>query len=302
MAITGTGTALRDLPQIHRFPQTKYIDAVRWLPQLSAFDRFAIFSLFNFDSNTPSLKIHSLNPQSQTLTLTPQSTFSPPSRISSLKTSQTPTIATSTFSDSLHLLFANAVDASLESKCSVPMKELHIGAVSYVDVKDGGAECMTVEGLRSAVVYLQSLTDQWVSIRSVGLKFLGVANQQEEEMLHNHVDVHSMVQSAVAASSFQPHKEMKAIRDLENFFGEHQEFGGHLFAVQDKRIRNIWMKVREAPQMMRFEEAPQMHFEERAKMLIKAVHLRLADFLEFFLDPHLGPLLMPAPEPLVQEE
>nr|XP_023924121.1 nuclear pore complex protein NUP43-like [Quercus suber] len=167
MAITGTGTALRDLPQIHRFPQTKYIDAVRWLPQLSAFDRFAIFSLFNFDSNTPSLKIHSLNPQSQTLTLTPQSTFSPPSRISSLKTSQTPTIATSTFSDSLHLLFANAVDASLESKCSVPMKELHIGAVSYVDVKDGGAECMTVEGLRSAVVYLQSLTDQWVSIRSI---------------------------------------------------------------------------------------------------------------------------------------
>ena len=31
---------------------------------------------------------------------------------------------------------------------------------------------MTVEGLRSTVVYLQSLTDQWVSIRSVGLTFL----------------------------------------------------------------------------------------------------------------------------------
>ena len=46
--------------------------------------------------------------------------------------------------------------------------------MSCVDVKDGGAECVTVEGLRSAVVYLQSLTDQWVSIRSVGLKFLGL--------------------------------------------------------------------------------------------------------------------------------
>ena len=43
--------------------------------------------------------------------------------------------------------------------------------MSCVDVKDGGAECVTVEGLRSAVVYLQSLTDQWVSIRSVSLKF-----------------------------------------------------------------------------------------------------------------------------------
>ena len=33
---------------------------------------------------------------------------------------------------------------------------------------------MTVEGLRSMVVYLQSLTDQWVSIKLMGLKFLGL--------------------------------------------------------------------------------------------------------------------------------
>ena len=44
--------------------------------------------------------------------------------------------------------------------------------MSCVDVKDSGAECVTVEGLRLVVVYLQSLIDQWVSIRSVGLKFL----------------------------------------------------------------------------------------------------------------------------------
>ncbi|KAK7840877.1 hypothetical protein CFP56_016104 [Quercus suber] len=72
-----------------------------------------------------------------------------------------PLIAASTFFGSLHLLFTNAVDASLESECLVPMKELHIRLCL-----DGGAECMTVEGLRSAVVSLQSLTDQWVSIRS----------------------------------------------------------------------------------------------------------------------------------------
>ena len=46
--------------------------------------------------------------------------------------------------------------------------------MSCVDVKDGGTKCVTVKGLRSAVVYLQSLIDQWVSIRSVGLKFLGL--------------------------------------------------------------------------------------------------------------------------------
>ncbi|KAK7840876.1 nuclear pore complex protein nup43 [Quercus suber] len=79
MAITAIGTALRDPPQIHRFPQTKNIDIVRWLPQLFAFDRFTILSLFYSDSNTLSLEIHSFNPQSQTLTLTPQSIFSPPS-------------------------------------------------------------------------------------------------------------------------------------------------------------------------------------------------------------------------------
>ena len=33
---------------------------------------------------------------------------------------------------------------------------------------------MTVEGLRSAMVYLKSLTDQWVSIRLVDLKFMSL--------------------------------------------------------------------------------------------------------------------------------
>ena len=37
-----------------------------------------------------------------------------------------------------------AVDASLKSECLVLAKELHIGAVSCVNVKDGGAECVTI--------------------------------------------------------------------------------------------------------------------------------------------------------------
>ena len=37
-----------------------------------------------------------------------------------------------------------AIDASLEFECSVLVKELHIGVVSYVDVKGGGVECVTV--------------------------------------------------------------------------------------------------------------------------------------------------------------
>lgn len=45
----------------------------------------------------------------------------------------------------------------------------------------------------------------------------GVANQQDEEMLHNHVNVHSMVPSAFAASSFQLRQETKGIYVLMFF-------------------------------------------------------------------------------------
>ncbi|XP_062157570.1 nuclear pore complex protein NUP43 [Alnus glutinosa] len=137
-----TGTALPGRPQIQRLPQPHYIDAVRWLPQLSAFDRFAVLAL---SSPSPTLEIHSLDPQ--TLTLAPQSTWAPPSRVSSLRTSRTqthqPLITAGTVSGSLHLLFANAVDASM-SELSVPEKELHAGPVSGVDVMDGAAECVSV--------------------------------------------------------------------------------------------------------------------------------------------------------------
>jgi nuclear pore complex protein Nup43 len=141
MAITGG--AFPERPQIHRLPQSHYIDAVRWLPQLSAFDRFAVLAL---SSPSPALQIHSLDPQ--TLTLAPQSSWTPPSRVSSLQTSRTqthqPLIAAGTVSGSLHLLFANAVDASMESELSVPEKDLHAGPVSCVDVMDGAAECVSV--------------------------------------------------------------------------------------------------------------------------------------------------------------
>ncbi|XP_040997063.1 nuclear pore complex protein NUP43 [Juglans microcarpa x Juglans regia] len=141
------GTALPDPPQIHRIPQSKYVDAVRWLPQFSAFDRFVVLALFDDSSDSPSsIEIHSLD--TQAVTLSPQSTWAPPSRVSSLKTSQTrgrkPLIAAGTVSGSLHLLLANAVDASLESEFSVAEEELHVGRVSCVDVMEGGGECVSV--------------------------------------------------------------------------------------------------------------------------------------------------------------
>lgn len=141
MAIAGTG--LPEHPQIQRLPQPYYVDAVRWLPQLSAFDRYAVLAFSSL-----SLQIHSINSQTLTLNLAPQSSWTSPFRVSSLRTSRTqthkPLIAAGTVAGSLHLLFANAVDASLESEVSVPEKGFHAGPVSCVDVMDGGAECVSV--------------------------------------------------------------------------------------------------------------------------------------------------------------
>ncbi|XP_027329686.1 nuclear pore complex protein NUP43 isoform X2 [Abrus precatorius] len=131
--------------EIHRFPQYKYVDAVRWLPPLSAFDRFAVLALFDFDSDVSSIEIHSF--KSNPLSLEPQSSWVSPSRVSSLKTSQflqKTIIVASTSSGSLHFLFSDSTDALLESEVSVPEGALHSVPASCVDLMDGGVECVTV--------------------------------------------------------------------------------------------------------------------------------------------------------------
>ncbi|GLT80467.1 hypothetical protein SLA2020_519050 [Shorea laevis] len=143
MAITGT----QDSPQVYRLPQSRYVDAVRWLPPVSAFDRFAVVAYYDTDADSPSVDIHALNPNPSP-TLTPQSSWTPPSRISSLRTCQTPLrpiLAASTFLGSLHILACNSANgAVIESEASVAELGFHAGPVASVDLRDGGNECVSV--------------------------------------------------------------------------------------------------------------------------------------------------------------
>ncbi|XP_024031007.1 nuclear pore complex protein NUP43 [Morus notabilis] len=141
--------ARSEAPQIHRCPQPAYVDAVRWLPPFSALNRFAAVAYFDSDSASSSIEIHSISPNPhQTLTLTPQSSWLSPSRISSLATSHShhrPFLASGTFASSLHVLFAAPADPpSLDSEVSIPEGVLHGGAIACVDLMEGGTECVTV--------------------------------------------------------------------------------------------------------------------------------------------------------------
>ncbi|CAJ2649633.1 nucleoporin NUP43-like protein [Trifolium pratense] len=138
-------TANSETSQIHRFHQYKYVDAVRWLPVLSAFNRFAVLATSDFDSNLSSIEIHSFKPNP--LSFDFQSSWTSPSPISSLKASQflqNSIIAATTSSGSLHFLFADSTDATLQSEVSVPENELHSVSETCIDLMDGGVECVTV--------------------------------------------------------------------------------------------------------------------------------------------------------------
>ncbi|KAG1368119.1 putative Nuclear pore complex protein NUP43 [Cocos nucifera] len=134
----------------HRLPQSKYVDAVRWLSPLSAFDRFVAAAVHDTDAASFALEIHSLdaaNPNSPLLDL--RSSWSSSSRISSLRSSQTPhkylVAAASTLAGSLHLLFVDPVDGSIDSELSIADdRSLHAGPISAVDLQAGGQACVSV--------------------------------------------------------------------------------------------------------------------------------------------------------------
>ncbi|KAJ4954103.1 hypothetical protein NE237_030935 [Protea cynaroides] len=143
MAVIGD----EDNLQIHRIPQSKYVDSVRWLPPLSAFDKFAVLALHDSDSDASSIEIHALN-RSDPTNLQLQSSWVSPSRVSSFSVSQTPQkplLAASTYGGSLHFLFADPVDASLESELSLADKSLHRGPISGIDLQGSGFECVSVD-------------------------------------------------------------------------------------------------------------------------------------------------------------
>nr|XP_048330333.1 nuclear pore complex protein NUP43-like [Ziziphus jujuba var. spinosa] len=141
-------TALSESPQVHRFPQSKYVDAVRWLPPVLPLKRFAVVAFFNTDSDSDPYFIEIQSLSSNPLNLNSHSSWVSPSRISSLKTSQShyvPLVVAGTFAGSLHVLSAGSVDgASLEPVLSVPEKVMHNGPVSCLDLMDGGVECVIV--------------------------------------------------------------------------------------------------------------------------------------------------------------
>ncbi|KAL4571338.1 hypothetical protein LXL04_018096 [Taraxacum kok-saghyz] len=160
--------ATETLKQFHRLPQSTYIDALRFLPPLSAFDRYVVVAAFNSDTDESAIGIHALNP-TDAPTLTLQSSFTTSSRISSLKVAQkslqSPLIAASTFAGSLHILFPNPIDASFESEVSIPEKMLHLGPISSLDLQESGSACVSVG--EDGRVNLISVSDSGLDYRRV---------------------------------------------------------------------------------------------------------------------------------------
>ncbi|PIA31849.1 hypothetical protein AQUCO_04800030v1 [Aquilegia coerulea] len=153
--------------EIHKFPQSKYINAVRWISPHSAFEKFIAMALHDTDSDVSSIEIHSLNLSNQP-NLNLQSSWCSNSRVSSLKVSQTPNkqiIAASTFEGSLHFLFFHPVDVSLDSELSVTEKSFHSGPISGIDLLSNGSECVTLG--EDGRVNLVNLGDSRLNYRRV---------------------------------------------------------------------------------------------------------------------------------------
>ncbi|KAL1548919.1 nuclear pore complex protein NUP43 [Salvia divinorum] len=137
-------------PQVHKFPQDSYVDALRWLPQLSTFSRHVLLASYDSETSTPSLQTLTFSPSETAPSLTPQASAPAPSRITSLKISPSPLspsralIASATFSGSLLFLSADLINGSLDLEFSLPELGFHSGPVSAIDLNDSGSECVSV--------------------------------------------------------------------------------------------------------------------------------------------------------------
>ncbi|OWM89980.1 nuclear pore complex protein NUP43 [Punica granatum] len=159
-------TQLPRPPEVYKLPQYKYVDAVRWLPPISALDRHAVLALFDSDGGSSTVEIHSLlnpNPDASSTakSLTTLAAWTPPSRVSSLKTTNLghrPFIAVSTVDGSVHVLAAQNAHSLVEMGAA---PRVHAGPVSCIDLVEGGAECVSVG--EDGRVNLVSLGDSGVS-------------------------------------------------------------------------------------------------------------------------------------------
>lgn len=125
--------------EIRRFPLSNYVDAVRFLPAVSAFDRPIAAAVHDPDSS--SLNLYSLHHDD----LLPIYSFPLPSPVSSLSLSSSthhPVLAVAAArSGALHLL---TLQPSSTSHRSVSDGAFHAGAISAVDVQADGGACVTV--------------------------------------------------------------------------------------------------------------------------------------------------------------
>lgn len=142
-------TPLLRPPEVYKHPQHKYVDAVRWLPPISALDRHAVLALFDSECGSSSVEIHSLispnaDASSTSKMLTVLTVWTPPSRVSSLKTTHLghrPFIAASTVDGSVYVLSAHDAHTLVEMGA---VHGVHAGPVSCIDLVEGGSDCVCV--------------------------------------------------------------------------------------------------------------------------------------------------------------
>ncbi|XP_010525799.1 PREDICTED: nuclear pore complex protein NUP43 [Tarenaya hassleriana] len=140
--------------RIHRIPQSKYVDGVRWLPQASALNRFVVFGFYDSESDSSSVEVQSLDPNPRrNPNLSPEitclSSWTSPARVSSLEVSGAggfkPIVSVATSSGSLHILTVDLVEgAEMEEAYAAEGERFHVGRVESVDWREGGGECVTV--------------------------------------------------------------------------------------------------------------------------------------------------------------
>uniref|UniRef100_A0A0D3DH33 GTD-binding domain-containing protein n=2 Tax=Brassica oleracea var. oleracea TaxID=109376 RepID=A0A0D3DH33_BRAOL len=140
---------MHDSLQIHRLPQSKYVDGVRWLPQASALNRFFAAAYHDPDSESSSIEIQSLDPNpNNSPSVVSLSSWTSPSRVSSLEVvgggSFKPMVSAATSSGSVHVLMVDLVEGGVIGEVYAAEGErFHVGRVEGVDWREGG-ECVTV--------------------------------------------------------------------------------------------------------------------------------------------------------------
>lgn len=135
--------------EVARFPQGKYVDALRWLPPVAAFDRLVATALYDADSGASSVQVHTLTPADGhfhcPLRLELQTTWTSPARISKLKVasfSQKAIIGAAS-SGYLCFLVADPLQVSLEEEGC-----FELGAsspyISGMDLQPNSSDCECV--------------------------------------------------------------------------------------------------------------------------------------------------------------